>query len=96
MVYFSKYCFKKATTIHAISTDEEVLLKDTFPQFINKIKFVPNGISRPLGADLIIEPSRSFKEVIDLFLANSEYTFLYLGRINKKKGIDLIFESFLI
>lgn len=91
---FQKYCFKKATTIHAISKDEEVLLKDTFPQFTNKIKFVPNGISRPLGADLIIEPSRSFKEVIDLFLANSEYTFLYLGRINKKKGIDLIFESF--
>lgn len=91
---FQKYCFKKATTIHAISKDEEVLLKDTFPQFTNKIKFVPNGISRPLVADLIIEPSRSFKEVIDLFLANSEYTFLYLGRINKKKGIDLIFESF--
>ena len=91
---FQKYCFKKATTIHAISTDEEVLLKDSFPQFTSKIKFVPNGISRPLESKLFIEPSKIFKEVIDLFLANSEYTFLYLGRINKKKGIDLIFESF--
>ena len=91
---FQKYCFKKASTIHVISSDEEVLLKDLFPQFTNKIRFVPNGISRPLATKSIIEPSESFKQVIDIFLANSEYTFLYLGRINKKKGIDLIFESF--
>jgi glycosyltransferase involved in cell wall biosynthesis len=91
---FQKYCFKKATTIHAISTDEEVLLKNSFPQFINKIKFIPNGIGRPLATKSIVDPSESFKQVIDSFLADSEYTFLYLGRINKKKGIDLIFESF--
>jgi glycosyltransferase involved in cell wall biosynthesis len=93
-VIFQKYSFKKASTIHVISSDEEVLLKDLFPQFTNKIKFVPNGISRPLASKSITEPSESFKKVIDVFLANSEYTFLYLGRINKKKGIDLIFESF--
>lgn len=91
---FQNYCFKKATSIHAISSDEEVLLNNLFPQFKNKIKFIPNGINRPLDAKSIIGPSKNFKQVIDSFLANSDYTFLYLGRINKKKGINLIFESF--
>lgn len=91
---FQKYCFKKASTIHAISSDEEQLLINLFPKFKNKIKFIPNGISRPLDPKSFIEPSKSFKQVIDLFLCDAEYTFLYLGRINKKKGIDLIFESF--
>jgi len=91
---FQNYCFKKATSIHAISSDEEVLLNNLFPQFKNKIKFIPNGINRPLDAKSIIEPSENFKQAIDSFLANSDYTFLYLGRINKKKGINLIFESF--
>ena len=91
---FQKSSFKKASTIHAISSDEEVLLKDLFPQFTYKIKLIPNGISRPSATKSILDLSESFKHVIDSFLADSEYTFLYLGRINKKKGINLIFESF--
>jgi len=91
---FQKYCFKKSATIHAISSDEELLIKELFPQFVNKIRFIPNGISNPLRDKTPIKPSEFFKHKIDLFLADSDYTFLYLGRINKKKGIDLIFESF--
>ena len=91
---FQKYCFKKASIIHAISSDEEILLKELFPKFINKIKFIPNGINDPLILNSPINPSDSFKLLVDKFLSDSEYTFLYLGRINKKKGIDLIFESF--
>ncbi len=93
---FQKYCFKKASIIHAISSDEEILLKELFPKFINKIKFIPNGINDPLILNSPINPSDSFKLLVDKFLSDSEYTFLYLGRINKKKGIDLIFESFSI
>jgi glycosyltransferase involved in cell wall biosynthesis len=62
---FQNYCFKKATSIHAISSDEEVLLNNLFPQFKNKIKFIPNGINRPLDAKSIIGPSKNFKQVID-------------------------------
>jgi glycosyltransferase involved in cell wall biosynthesis len=91
---FQKYCFKKASIIHAISSEEEILLKELFPNFINKIKFIPNGINDPLILNTPIIPSNGFKLLVDKFLSNSEYTFLYIGRINKKKGIDLIFESF--
>jgi glycosyltransferase involved in cell wall biosynthesis len=93
---FQKYCFKKASIIHAISSEEEILLKELFPKFVNKIKFIPNGINDPLILNSPINPSDSFKLLVDKFLSDSEYTFLYLGRINKKKGIDLIFESFSI
>ena len=93
---FQKYCFKKASIIHAISSEEEILLKELFPKFVNKIKFIPNGIIDPLILNSPINPSDSFKLLVDKFLSDSEYTFLYLGRINKKKGIDLIFESFSI
>ena len=91
---FQKYCFKKASIIHAISSKEEILLKELFPKFINKIKFIPNGINDPLNLNSLINPSDTFKHLVDKFLSDSEYTFLYLGRIHKKKGIDLIFESF--
>ena len=91
---FQKKCFKKASIIHAISSDEEILLKELFPKFVNKIKFIPNGIYDPLIINSSINLSDSFKLLVDKFLSDSEYTFLYLGRINKKKGIDLIFESF--
>jgi len=91
---FQKYCFKKAWIIHAISSQEEILLKNLFPQFKNKIKFIPNGIQDPISKNSQIIPSENFKKSIDVFLSDSEYTFLYLGRINKKKGIDLILEAF--
>jgi glycosyltransferase involved in cell wall biosynthesis len=93
---FQKYCFKKASIIHAISSDEEILLKELFPKFVSKIKFIPNGINDPLIINSPINLSEAFKHLVDKFLSDSEYTFLYLGRINKKKGIDLIFESFSI
>ena len=91
---FQKYSFKKASIIHAISSQEEILLINKFPQFKNKIKFIPNGINDPISKSSSIIPNDYFKKLIDVFLSDSEYTFLYLGRINKKKGIDLIFEAF--
>jgi glycosyltransferase involved in cell wall biosynthesis len=91
---FQKYSFKKATIIHAISSQEENLLVNKFPQFKNKIKFIPNGINDPISENSLIIPNDYFKKLIDVFLSDSEYTFLYLGRINEKKGIDLIFEAF--
>ena len=93
---FQKYCFKKASIIHAISSDEEILLKELFPKFVDKIIFIPNGINDPLIIKSPINLSEDFKHLVDKFLSDSVYTFLYLGRINKKKGIDLIFESFSI
>jgi len=91
---FQKYCFEKASIIHAISSQEELLLKTMFPKFANKIIFIPNGMNDPMSQKLNINFNSSFKKLIDVYLSDSEYTFLYLGRINKKKGIDLIFESF--
>ena len=91
---FQKYSFKKATIIHAISSQEENLLVNKFPQFKNKIKFIPNGINDPISENSLIIPNDYLKKLIDVFLSDSEYTFLYLGRINEKKGIDLIFEAF--
>ena len=65
-----------------------------FPKFANKIIFIHNGINDTMSQKLNINFNSSFKKLIDVYLSDSEYTFLYLGRINKKKGIDLIFESF--
>jgi len=91
---FQKYCFKKASIIHAISLEEEMKLKKMFPHYKNKIIFIPNGIQDPLLIKNINQPNTHFKNLINSFLKDSVYTFLYLGRINKKKGIDLIIESF--
>jgi glycosyltransferase involved in cell wall biosynthesis len=91
---FQKYCFKKASIIHAISLEEEMKLKKMFPHYKNKIIFIPNGIQDPLLIKNINQPNTHFKNLINSFLMDSVYTFLYLGRINKKKGIDLIIESF--
>lgn len=91
---FQKYCFKKASIIHAISLEEEIKLKKMFPQYKSKIIFIPNGIQDPLLIKNINQPNTHFKNLINSFLSDSVYTFLYLGRINKKKGIDLILESF--
>lgn len=91
---FQKHCFEKAYIIHAISSDEEILLKELFPRFIDKIKFIPNGIKDPMSVNTNNSADENFKCLVNHFLSDSDYTFLYIGRINQKKGIDLIFESF--
>ena len=76
--YVTKQIFSKANYIHAITTPEAKELKKLFPN--NKIKTIPNLID--------------FKDekVYDSNL-NEKYI-LYLGRIDKKKGIDILLKAF--
>lgn len=74
----SKDVFKKAHSIHAITPSENKNLKKLFKN--NTIKEIPNLISLP--------PSSTALKT------NNEKYLLYLGRLDKKKGIDILLRSF--
>ena len=76
----SKRLFSKATVIHSITKEETNNLKKIF----NKNRFVeiPNLIS------FLDRKSE------DVNKENIEKSILYLGRINKTKGIDVLIEAF--
>jgi len=77
--FFAKKYFSKANAIHSITMDEKINLKELFPN--TKLIEIPNLIEIPKS-----EEHLSINE-------DGKY-FLYLGRLDEKKGIDLLIKSF--
>lgn len=87
-----KWCLYKADCIHVISKNEENFIKSNFPSLTSKVVYVPNGLA-DLNFDKQVNPT--FKNKIDSYLTSTEIVFLYLGRLNKKKGLDLLLPAFI-
>ncbi len=90
-VLFQKKCFVRATLIHAISKSEYDFLVKMFPEYRNKIVLIPNGLYSP---DPFTEIDFNFKSQIDTFIDKKSFVFLFLSRINKKKGLDILVPAF--
>ena len=88
---FQKKCFKKADLIHAISENEYQVLIKIFPNYANKIILIPNGLYAP---DSFVDIDFEFKSMIDSFVNEDSFIYLFLSRINKKKGLDLLVPAF--
>jgi glycosyltransferase involved in cell wall biosynthesis len=88
---FQKQCFKKADLIHAISENEYQDLIKIFPDFKKKIVLIPNGLYAP---DSFVDIDFEFKSMIDSFINEDSFIYLFLSRINKKKGLDLLVPAF--
>jgi glycosyltransferase involved in cell wall biosynthesis len=86
-----KYCLKKADIIHVISKNEQHFIESKFPYLANKLVYVPNGFSLP---EVTCEVDSNFKIKIDEIRSNKDVVFLFLGRINKKKGLGLLIPAF--
>ena len=89
-LYFNliaKYYLKKANAIHYTTNDE----KENIFQKINDTSIIiPNGVDLSLFTNL--PPKNIFKNDYQV-LKNKRYI-LFLGRIDKKKGINLLIEAF--
>ena len=90
--FIQKWCLYKADCIHVISKNEENFIKSNFPSLIPKVVYVPNGLA-VFNFDKQVNPT--FKNKIDSHLTTTEIVFLYLGRLNKKKGLDLLLPAFI-
>ena len=81
-IYFNvltKKIFKKANFIHAITPDEKTNLIQLFNK--KEVVEIPNLISeKPISYDSNINNKKKY--------------ILYLGRLDKKKGIDILIKSF--
>jgi glycosyltransferase involved in cell wall biosynthesis len=86
-----KKCFKRADLIHAISKNEYQHLIKIFPDYINKIILIPNGLYAP---NSFVDIDFQFKSLIDTFVKEGSFVFLFLSRINKKKGLDILVPAF--
>ena len=86
-----KYCLKKADVIHVISKNEQHFIEFKFPYLANKLVYVPNGFSLP---EVTSEVDSKLKIKIDEIRSNKDVVFLFLGRINKKKGLGLLIPAF--
>jgi glycosyltransferase involved in cell wall biosynthesis len=86
-----KKCFKRADLIHAISKIEYEHLIKIFPSYLNKIILIPNGLYAP---NSFVDIDFEFKSLIDSFVKEESFVFLFLSRINKKKGLDLLVPAF--
>jgi glycosyltransferase involved in cell wall biosynthesis len=88
---FQKRCFKNASLIHAISRNEFEFLIKIFPKFKHKIVLIPNGLYAP---DSFNKVDFKFKSKIDIFIKDKTFVFLFLSRISKKKGLDILIPAF--
>lgn len=91
-IFIQKWCLFRADCIHVISKNEELFIKSNYPSLTSKIEYIPNGLSI---IELDKQVNRGFKEKIDSYINSSEVVFLYLGRLNKKKGLDLLLPAFI-
>jgi len=84
--FFDLRNLKKAMWVHLTSQNELIKL----PNYLKKncrLEIIPNGISVP-DIDEYIDIKRRYK------LSNDQKILLYLGRINEKKGLDILIKSF--
>jgi glycosyltransferase involved in cell wall biosynthesis len=88
---FQKKCFRRADLIHTISENEYQDLIKIFPDYTNKIILIPNGLYSP---NSFVDIDLEFKSTIDSFVKENNFIFLFLSRINKKKGLDLLVPAF--
>jgi len=84
---------RSADLIHVISREEEQIVRALFPDLTHKIVFIPNGIQDPKQISQG-EPSVDFLEKLNNIQAKASFVFLFLSRINRKKGLDILFEAF--
>jgi glycosyltransferase involved in cell wall biosynthesis len=89
--FIQKWCLKKADCIHVISTNELEFVKTNFPFLSSKLVYIPNGIAIENNLE---EIDSNFKANLDQILIDSDILFLFLGRLNKKKGLDLLIPAF--
>lgn len=87
---FQKKFIQSCDIIHAINRDEERILKTLFPN--KNIVFIPNALEEPKFDKAVPDPI--FKATIDDFIAESNWTFVFIGRISFKKGLNILLKSF--
>jgi glycosyltransferase involved in cell wall biosynthesis len=88
-----KRFLRQADLIHVISREEEQILLKLFPDLRSKIVFIPNGIEDPKSASHT-NPSPEFVLQLKEIKAKSSFVFLFLSRINRKKGLDILVDAF--
>lgn len=88
-----KRYLRSADMIHVISREEEQILLQLFPDLRAKIVFIPNGIVDPLAGE-IEKPSDDFVSRIKSIQRKGSFVYLFLSRINRKKGIDILVDAF--
>ncbi len=86
-----RWCLKNADCIHVISTNELNFVCKNFPFLTPKLVYIPNGITINEFDD---EVNKDFKSNVDKIFDSSDIVFLYLGRLNIKKGLDLLLPSY--
>ena len=77
---------QKAMWVHLTSQNELVKLPNHLKENC-RLEILPNGISIPLE-DKYLNIKRKYK------IPNNKKILLYLGRINEKKGLDILINSF--
>jgi glycosyltransferase involved in cell wall biosynthesis len=84
---------RSADMIHVISREEEKIVSQLFPDLTNKIVFIPNGIEDPQQVGKVA-PNADFKATYQSIQSKSSFVFLFLSRINRKKGLDILMKAF--
>jgi glycosyltransferase involved in cell wall biosynthesis len=87
---FQKRFIQSCDIIHAINKDEERILKKLFPY--KNVIYIPNALEEPNHNSAV--PEISFRNSIENFIADSPWTFVFIGRISFKKGLDILLKSF--
>ena len=85
---YVKFCYKRADIIHALTQQEVKFIKD-FCLLKQKIAVICNAVD--FNERILINDTTKNKL---LRLANGRRIFLYLGRLDPQKGIDLLIEVF--
>ncbi|MEN9958768.1 MAG: putative glycosyltransferase [Bacteroidota bacterium] len=88
-----KRFLQKADLIHVISREEEQIVLNLFPDLRSKIVFIPNGIEDPTKSTWPA-PAPDFVNRIMKIKENGSFVFLFLSRINRKKGLDILLNAF--
>lgn len=91
-VIIQKWCLNRADFIHIISKNELQFVKSNFPYLSSKLVYIPNGLFIEKSIKMI---DKIFEANVNKFVFDSDIVFLYLGRLNKKKGLDLLIPAFI-
>lgn len=91
-VIIQKWCLNRADFIHIISKNELQFVKSNFPYLSSKLVYIPNGLFIEKSIKMI---DKIFEANVNKIVFDSDIVFLYLGRLNKKKGLDLLIPAFI-